>query len=56
MAAFTKIRFVLAVPNLQTSADFYRKVLGFTVRKVGDPGGLFRVTRRDRPRKVVPSE
>ena len=30
--------FVLAVPNLETSAAFYRDVLGFTIHEMGDPG------------------
>ena len=30
--------YVLAVPNLARSADFYRDVLGFEVRDMGDPG------------------
>ena len=41
MPTFTKTHFVLAVPDLQTSAGFYSSVLGFTVRKTGDPGWLF---------------
>ena len=40
MPAFTKTHFVLAVPNLQTSAAYYRSVLGFTVREMA-PGWLF---------------
>lgn len=31
-------RFVLAVPDLQRSATFYRDVLGFEIRDLGDPG------------------
>ena len=30
--------FVIAVPSLETSAQFYRDVLGFEVREIGDPG------------------
>ncbi len=30
--------YVLAVPDLARSADFYRDVLGFEVRDMGDPG------------------
>jgi catechol 2,3-dioxygenase-like lactoylglutathione lyase family enzyme len=41
MPSFTQARFVLAVPNLQTSAEFYRTVLGFTVREIGGPGWLW---------------
>jgi uncharacterized glyoxalase superfamily protein PhnB len=30
--------YVLAVPNLERSAEYYHKVLGFEVRTMGDPG------------------
>ena len=30
--------YVLAVPDLAQSGEFYRDVLGFTVHEVGDPG------------------
>ena len=30
--------FVLAVPSLERSGAFYRDVLGFEVREIGDPG------------------
>ena len=30
--------FVLAVPDLERSAAFYRDVLGFEIREIGDPG------------------
>lgn len=30
--------FVLAVQNLDVSASFYRDILGFEVREIGDPG------------------
>ena len=30
--------FVIAVPDLQKSADFYQNVLGFQVSEIGDPG------------------
>jgi uncharacterized glyoxalase superfamily protein PhnB len=30
--------YVLAVPDLSRSGDFYREVLGFEVREMGDPG------------------
>lgn len=34
-------RFVIAVPDLQTSAAFYRDVLGFSIETLGDgPGWL----------------
>ena len=29
---------VLAVPDLQSSGDFYARALGFEVREIGDPG------------------
>ena len=31
--------YVLAVPNLSRSGEFYRDVLGFEVREMGDKGG-----------------
>jgi predicted enzyme related to lactoylglutathione lyase len=30
--------FVIAVPNLVRSAAFYRDVLGFEIKEIGDPG------------------
>jgi uncharacterized glyoxalase superfamily protein PhnB len=39
-------RYVIAVPNLQTSAAFYRDVLGFEIITISDPGWLF--FRKDR--------
>jgi catechol 2,3-dioxygenase-like lactoylglutathione lyase family enzyme len=36
-----EIRYVLAVPDLQKSAAFYRDVLGFTIHEIGDPGWRF---------------
>lgn len=30
--------YVLAVQNLERSGAFYRDILGFTVREIGDPG------------------
>jgi catechol 2,3-dioxygenase-like lactoylglutathione lyase family enzyme len=41
MPKITKTRFVIAVPNLQTSAAFYRDVLGFTIETIPDPRFLF---------------
>ncbi len=35
--------YVLAVPDLDTSARYYRDVLGFTVHDAGDPGWRFLV-------------
>jgi len=40
MPKFTKTHFVLAVPDLKVSAEFYRTALGFTVREMA-PGWLF---------------
>ena len=37
----TKTRFVIAVPDLARSGMYYRDVLGFTVREIGDPGWRF---------------
>lgn len=34
----TETLYVLAVPSLARSAEFYRDVLGFEVREIGDPG------------------
>jgi len=34
-------RHVIAVPDLEASARFYRDVLGFEVREIGDPGWRF---------------
>lgn len=36
--AILRATFVLAVPDLQRSAAFYRDVLGFEVKEIGDPG------------------
>ena len=41
MPEITKSRFVIAVPDLQRSAAFYRDVLGFTIHSIPDPGWLF---------------
>jgi hypothetical protein len=38
-------RYVIAVPNLQRSADYYRDVLDFEVLEIPDPG--WRFFRRD---------
>ncbi len=37
----TGTRFVIAVPDLQSSAAFYRDVLGFMIHAISDPGWLF---------------
>ena len=41
MPKIAKPRFVIAVPDLQKSAAFYRDVLGFTIHPLSDPGWLF---------------
>jgi predicted enzyme related to lactoylglutathione lyase len=41
MPEITHHRFVIAVPDLQKSAAFYRDVLGFTIHSISDPGWLF---------------
>ena len=41
MPSITNHSFVIAVPNLQKSAAFYRDVLGFRIDAIPDPGWLF---------------
>ena|SRR5579864_6579710 len=41
MPNISKVRFVIAVHDLQKSAAFYRDVLGFSVHTMPDPGFLF---------------
>lgn len=41
MPAVSKTSFVIAVPDLKSSAAFYRDVLGFTIETIPDPGWLF---------------
>ena len=41
MPTISKASFVIAVPDLKTSAAFYRDVLGFTIHTIPDPGWLF---------------
>jgi predicted enzyme related to lactoylglutathione lyase len=41
MPTISKTRFVIAVPDLISSAAFYRDVLGFTIDQVSDTGWLF---------------
>jgi predicted enzyme related to lactoylglutathione lyase len=45
MARLTRSMFVIAVPDLRRSAEWYARVLGFTVREIGDPG--WRIFERD---------
>lgn len=40
-----RCRYVIAVPDLSRSAEFYRDVLGFEVVELSDPG--WRIFRRD---------
>ena len=40
MPSVSKARFVIAVPDLKLSADFYRDVLGFTIHRISDTGWL----------------
>lgn len=44
MPNISKVRFVIAVHDLQKSAAFYRDVLGFSVHAIPDPGFLFFVS------------
>lgn len=30
--------FVLAVPDLERSAEYYKNILGFSIQEIGDPG------------------
>ena len=41
--AIRRTMFVLAVPDLTRSAAFYRDVLGFEIKEMGDPGWLMYV-------------
>lgn len=41
MPEIRSARYVIAVPDLASSAVFYEGVLGFTVRETGDPGWRF---------------
>jgi predicted enzyme related to lactoylglutathione lyase len=41
MATISKTRFVIAVPDLQESAKFYKDVLGFAIHSIPDPGWRF---------------
>lgn len=41
MPEITQHSFVIAVPDLQKSAAFYRDVLGFRIDAIPDPGWLF---------------
>lgn len=41
MPTISNTRFVIAVPDLHTSAAFYRNALGFKIETIPDPGWLF---------------
>ncbi|MBI3870596.1 MAG: VOC family protein [Verrucomicrobia bacterium] len=41
MPTITRTSFVIAVPDLRSSAAFYRDVLGFAIQPISDPGWLF---------------
>jgi catechol 2,3-dioxygenase-like lactoylglutathione lyase family enzyme len=41
MPKISKSSFVIAVPDLKSSSEFYRDVLGFTIHMIPDPGWLF---------------
>ena len=41
MPTITRSSFVIAVPDLEASAAFYRDVLGFTIHSIPDPGWRF---------------
>lgn len=43
--------YVLAVPDLERSAAFYRDVLGFSIHEMGDPG--WRMYVRDGHRIMI---
>ena len=54
--------YVIAVPDLAESARFYRDVLGFEVREIGDPGwrmyinGQCRIMAGECPDAIPPSQ
>jgi uncharacterized glyoxalase superfamily protein PhnB len=58
----TEPRYVLAVPDLERSAAYYRDVLGFTVREIGDAGWRFyerdacRILAGECPDAIPPTE
>lgn len=60
--AITRTQYVLAVPNLESSAAFYRDVLGFEIREIGDPGWRMyvkdacRILAGDCPDALPPAE
>ena len=62
MSKITSHSFVIAVPNLQKSAAFYRDVLGFAIHTISDPGWLFyqsgacRIMAGECPNALPPSQ
>jgi predicted enzyme related to lactoylglutathione lyase len=58
----TSTMYVIAVPNLARSAEFYRDVLGFEVREMGDPGWRMfikdscRIMAGECPDAIAPAE
>lgn len=62
MLTVTRSMFVIAVPDLERSAQFYRDVLGFEVSEVGDPGwrmydlGACRMLVGECPDAIAPRE
>lgn len=62
MPTVTKTTFVIAVPDLQASAAFYRDVLGFSIEAMGPPGwlrytlGACRIMAGECPEALPPSQ
>lgn len=62
MPAIERTHFVIAIPDLERSADYYSRILDFEVVEIGDPG--WRIFRRDNcrimagecPEALPPSE
>ena len=58
----TDTRFVIAVPDLEKSANFYRDALGFEILDMGDPGWRmlvrdgFRIMAGHCPDAIPPAE
>lgn len=54
--------YVISVPNLEASASFYRDVLGFEIKEIGDPGwrlyinGNCRIMAGECPDAIPPSQ
>jgi catechol 2,3-dioxygenase-like lactoylglutathione lyase family enzyme len=62
MPKISKSSFVIAVPDLKSSAEFYRDVLGFKIHTIPDPGWLFyqsgdcRIMAGECPDAIPPSK